>query len=112
MRPVPGIVIRSAFSARGVALWRLAGRSAIKSAHVETPEADSKAIDRVEPADAAGDRRTEGARPPAGRGNAGDPGGPETADGGGISFHTDADHGDAVIAKPVCSDLAPVRILR
>src|ERR1700738_1889825 len=60
--------------------------------HGETSEADSRAIDRVEPIDAAGDRRAAGERPPAGRGNAGDPGGTETADGSGVEGITDTDH--------------------
>jgi hypothetical protein len=76
------------------ALWRLAGRSAIRC-DVETPEADSRAIDRVEPADAAGDRRAAGERPPHGRENAFDTGGPKNAAGGGIGFRAGADRGDA-----------------
>jgi hypothetical protein len=48
-----------------------------------------------EPTDAAGDRRTAGGRPPDGRENALDIGGPEKAGGGGIGFHAGDGRGDA-----------------
>jgi hypothetical protein len=78
----------------GRSLWRLAGAFCDTVDHVETPEADSRAIDRVEPADAAGDRRAAGERSPDGRGNAGDPG-PEKAGGGEVGFHAGDDRGGA-----------------
>src|ERR1700739_4328098 len=70
----------------GRSLWRWAGALCDTADHVETSEVDSRAIDRADPTDAAGDPRSAAERSPEGRGNAGDPGGPEKAGGRGIGL--------------------------
>jgi hypothetical protein len=90
-----GVIFTVLHSGETADAWRVRSGAWRGADHVEKAEANSRAADHADPADAAGDRRSAAERSPDGPRNVLMAGGTEKAGGGGVGVHADADRGDA-----------------